>query len=82
MLPIDLFIKDKCSGEIHKIGKDVHDSLYVDDDGFVHYYNMQNGDGCRCGDKDGGYEFVPHMYEDYDEYDGKFYPKDSQNSDD
>ena len=42
----DLFIKDKYSGYVHRIGDDPHDSLYVDDKGSVHYYNLQNGDGC------------------------------------
>lgn len=42
----DLFIRDKYSGSIHRIGDDPHDSLYVDEDGTVHYYNLQNGDGC------------------------------------
>lgn len=79
MTAINLFIKDKYSGENHKIGTDVHDVLYVDDEGFVQYYNMQTGDGCRCGDKSGAYEFVPHTYGDYEERDGKLYLKDPQN---
>lgn len=43
---VDLFIKDRYSGRIHRIGEDRHDSLYVDREGTVHYYNLQNGDGC------------------------------------
>lgn len=43
---IDLYIRDKYNGHIHKIGDNPHDCLMVDDDGTVHYYNLQNGDGC------------------------------------
>ncbi len=42
----DIFIKDRYTNEIHRIGDDPHDSLYVDDEGTLHYYNMQTGDGC------------------------------------
>lgn len=41
----DLFIRDKYSGSMHRIGDDVHDCLCVDDEGSVHYRNLQNGDG-------------------------------------
>jgi len=43
---INLWIRDKYSGRIHKIGDNSHDCLTVDDEGTVHYYNLQNGDGC------------------------------------
>ncbi len=57
----EIYVRDKESGIIHKVGTDQHDSLWVDAAGEVHYRNMQNGDGCsgkshldnRCG-----YEFV------------------------
>ena len=49
-----LYIRDKHSGETHLIGINVHDRLYVDEDGFVQYENLQNGDGTMSG-----YEFVP-----------------------
>ena len=60
----DLYIKDRHSGLIHKIGSDRHDSLSVTDNGTVTYYNLQNGDGCIGSDsklkdkKVFGYEFV------------------------
>lgn len=41
-----LFIKDKYTGWIHKVGTNPHDSLYVDEKGTIHYCNLQNGDGC------------------------------------
>ena len=43
---MDLWIRDKYSGRVHKIGTDVHDCLSVDKSGTVHYRNLQNGDGC------------------------------------
>lgn len=43
----DLWIRDKYSGKIHKIGTDPHDCLYVDDNGTVYYENLGNGDGCK-----------------------------------
>jgi len=51
---IDIFIKDEYSGKIHRVGDDEHDSLYVDLEGRVHYYNLQTGDGSN-----GGYRFMP-----------------------
>ena len=42
----DLYIRDKYCNTIHKIGDNPHDCLMVDDEGTVHYYNLQNGDGC------------------------------------
>ena len=41
-----LFIKDKYTGWIHRVGSNKHDSLYVDEKGTIHYFNLQNGDGC------------------------------------
>ena len=58
----DFFVKDKLTGRIHKVGDDQHDSIWVDQDGELHYYNLQNGDGCsgKSRKDDGcGYEFVP-----------------------
>ena len=58
---IDLYIKDRSSGQIHRIGDDPHDSLYVDHNGSVHYFNLQCGDGAgpySLLNKDYGFEFV------------------------
>jgi hypothetical protein len=69
----ELYVRDKYSGRIHRVGDDVHDSLWVDEAGTVHYHNMQNGDGCPAfksintkkdinGDGyEYGFEFVPMM---------------------
>lgn len=60
---IDLYVIDKESGRIHKIGDDRHDSFWVSHDGVLHYHNLQNGDGCSGdGYKNGalsGYAFLP-----------------------
>lgn len=59
---IDLYVRDKHSGRIHKIGEDQHDGLWVDQSGSVHYHNLQNGDGCSVNshtDEAAGYEFMP-----------------------
>lgn len=42
----NLYVRDRYHNTVHRIGDDVHDHLYVDDDGTVHFENMQNGDGC------------------------------------
>lgn len=58
----DLYIRDKDSGRIHRVGDECHDGLWVDVDGTVHYFNLQNGDGCSDNsrmDKNAGYEFMP-----------------------
>ena len=60
----DIYVRDKWSGEIHRVGDDQHDQLTIWKDGNLHYYNLQNGDGCSTGDtlRDGcGYEFVPNV---------------------
>lgn len=61
-MTIELFVKDKDTGTIHRVGDDVHDSLYVDENGYVQYYNMQNGCGTMsgCDDTDEAtYIFLP-----------------------
>lgn len=58
----DLYIRDKDSGRIHRVGDECHDALWVDVDGTVHYSNLQNGDGCADYsqiDPNAGYEFMP-----------------------
>lgn len=50
---IDIYVRDKSTGEIHRIGDNRHDSLDVVN-GKVIYYNLQNG----CGTPYLEYEFV------------------------
>lgn len=62
----DIYVRDKWSGEIHRVGDDQHDQLTIGKDGNLHYYNLQNGDGCSTGDTprdQSGYEFVPNVDE-------------------
>lgn len=58
----DLYVRDKATGRVHRIGSDKHDGLWVDEEGTVHYENLQNGDGCGAESRQdplAGYEFVP-----------------------
>ena len=48
-----IFILDNITGEIHEYGEDCHDSLIVQEDGSLQYYNLQNGEGTLGG----GYSF-------------------------
>lgn len=62
----DIYVRDKWSGEIHRVGDDQHDQLTIWNDGHLHYYNLQNGEGCSTGDTprdQSGYEFVPNVDE-------------------
>ena len=52
-----LWVMDKYSKRIHRIGDGWHDSLSSDIYGEVHYVNMQNGDGGGVKDVE-GYGYV------------------------
>lgn len=52
----NVYIKDRDTGHIHRLGEDRHDLLEVVN-GTVQYYNLQNGGGTSP-DGDGTYEFV------------------------
>ncbi len=61
---INLWVRDKRSGDVHQVGTDVHDSI-VFLGGEPRYYNMQNGDGTGKGNEY-GYEWVePQDIDDY-----------------
>ena len=65
-----LWVIDKQTGDIHRIGDNRHDALTVlhkiDENGKIsntefeiHYHNMQNGDGGSCNDVEGyGYQIL------------------------
>ena len=58
---IDLYVRDREDGTVHRVGDDHHDHLYVDLNGIVQYENLHNGDGTMCGtfhEEKAGYEFV------------------------
>lgn len=50
---INIWVRDKCSGQVHQLGTDPHDSLEMFN-GKVEYINLQ----CMCGTGGGEYEFV------------------------
>ena len=53
---IDLYVKDRLNGRVHRVGTDQHDSLLARN-GVIYYYNLQNGCGT-LEDGGGEYEFV------------------------
>lgn len=52
---LKLYIKDNTSGRVHEYGTDSHDSLVLQNDGSLHYYNLQTGCGSIYPDE--GYSF-------------------------
>lgn len=60
----DLYVKDRRTGRVFRVGDDPHDMLRIDG-GKLHYENLQNGDGCVLGEdrKGCGYEFVDNTDE-------------------
>ena len=69
---VKLYLKDNQSGRIHEYGSNQHDSLILQEDGSIHYHNMQNGTGTKFPEE--GYTFVledgsdPRTREDYREH--------------
>jgi hypothetical protein len=58
---VNIWIKDNCTGYVHQVGTDPHDSLECWN-GVVEYVNMQ----CMEGTMGGGYSFVePPDLDDY-----------------
>ena len=56
-------VRDKCTGEEFFIGHDIHDHLYIDENGALQYINVQGMSGTEY--EDATYEFVP-CFEDED----------------
>ncbi len=40
-----LYIRDNTDGHVHEYGTNPHDSLILQEDGSLHYHNLQNGEG-------------------------------------
>lgn len=58
---INLWVRDKTSGNVHQVGTDIHDSVVGMENGTPTYYNLQNG----CGTPE-EYEWVePPELDDY-----------------
>ena len=41
MIMLRLYVKDNTSGRVHEYGTNQHDSLILQDDGSLHYENLQ-----------------------------------------
>lgn len=50
---VNIWVKDNCTGYVHQVGTDPHDSLEFWN-GSVQYFNLQ----CMEGTMSGGYNFV------------------------
>lgn len=64
---VELYVRDRTNGKVHRVGDDCHDHLCVDENGIVQYVNLKNGDGTLCGttyEKKARYEFVKEVNED------------------
>lgn len=58
---VNIWVKDNCTGYVHQVGTDPHDSLECWN-GVVQYINLQ----CMEGTMGGGYSFVePPDIDDY-----------------
>ena len=55
-----LYIRDKQSGVVRRIGDDQHDMLCIDS-GKLFYHNLHNGEGCFLVVLNGDYEFVDNV---------------------
>lgn len=56
-------VRDKCTGKEFFVGHDVHDHLYIDENGALQYINVQGMSGTEY--EDATYEFIP-WFEDED----------------
>lgn len=52
-MSVKIYIKDNSDGKIHEYGTNPHDCLVLNEDGSIHYQNLQNGEGTLGG----GYSF-------------------------
>ncbi|WP_240377209.1 hypothetical protein [Bacillus piscicola] len=53
-------VKDIAQKTEHIVGTNIHDTLEIQDDGTISYYNLQNGEGTRVF---GDYRFVGNVDE-------------------
>lgn len=70
MSVLKLYIKDNTNGHVHEYGTNRHDALILQEDGSLHYENLQNSTGTAFPDE--GYSFcrkdgtIPGWDERYD----------------
>lgn len=55
-MSVKLYLRDNTDGTIHEYGTNPHDCLELNEDGSLHYHNLQNGTGTKCPEE--GYSFV------------------------
>lgn len=71
-MSVKIYIRDNTNGNIHEYGTNQHDALILQDDGSLHYQNLQNGCGTMFPDE--GYTFCeadgsdPRTSDDYIQY--------------
>lgn len=71
-MSVKLYVRDNTNGNIHEYGTNQHDALILQDDGSLHYQNLQNGCGTMFPDE--GYTFCeadgsdPRTRENYIQY--------------
>lgn len=54
-MSVKIYLKDNTSGTIHEYGTNRHDALILQEDGSLHYENLQNGTGTMFPKE--GYSF-------------------------
>lgn len=54
-MSVKLYVRDNTNGNVHEYGTNQHDALILQDDGSLHYRNLQNGCGTMYPDE--GYTF-------------------------
>ena len=85
-----LFVKDNTNGHIHEYGTDRHDALILQDDGSIHYENLQTMAGTEFPEE--GYSFcapdgtipeedLKNGVERYLDIAGEYYTKPKTNAD-
>ena len=55
-MSVKLYVRDNTSGSVHEYGTNQHDSLILQEDGSLHYENLQNCTGTMFPEE--GYTFV------------------------
>ena len=71
-MSVKIYVRDNINGNIHEYGTNQHDALILQEDGSLHYQNLQNGCGTMFPDE--GYTFceadgsAPRTRENYIQY--------------
>lgn len=54
-MSVKIYVRDNTNGKVHEYGTSQHDALILQEDGSLHYHNLQNGCGTIFSDQ--GYTF-------------------------